>query len=246
MKTTINRRDLYNIERLMWKLVKPSELPKTVSCVSGSDGLTFSALCCNAVLSISVPSDDEVEAFSLPWSVVKEFAARKNDYLDIELNGSNITLSWSVKGVPQTRTIQSLDVNTELPPLPDKTTAHSLPKLFDAMLNAGRCVDADNKRYSLGGICFRGEKSQILSTDGRQALVQENFEFPFENDVLCPVSKFFRSKELRECGDSVALGATEDWVYFQHNRPEVGCLPIFVSLFISKTFYKGELKCLSN
>jgi len=215
MKTVLNRRDLYLIERIMWKLVKPSELPATVSVESCSGGLTYTAFSNNAVLTITAPCDDDVKPSTLPWTIIKEFAAKKNDYIDLDVNDEDVTLSWSVKGISQTKTIVSLGSTDKLlPPLPESTTAHSF-KLFDALLDAGRCVDADNKRYSLGGICFRGEKSQILSTDGRQALIQDGFSFPFDDDVLCPVSKIFASKELREIGDSIEFGATDEWVYFK-------------------------------
>ena len=63
---------------------------------------------------------------------------------------------------------------------------------------------------------MRGEKSQVLSTTGTQLLVQEGFEFPWKDDVICPVAKIFGAKELKEIDtDEILLGYVEPgWVYF--------------------------------
>ena len=82
MKTIINRLDLHRFERLVSKIAKPSELPATVSFALCSDGMMFSAFCAGAALTLTVPSgDDVVEPFTLPWATVKEFAAKRNEYI---------------------------------------------------------------------------------------------------------------------------------------------------------------------
>jgi DNA polymerase III sliding clamp (beta) subunit (PCNA family) len=45
-------------------------------------------------------------------------------------------------------------------------------------------------------------------------LIQDGFDLPFYDDVLCPASKIFASKELREIGDAVNIGLDGDWLYF--------------------------------
>ncbi len=101
-----------------------------------------------------------------------------------------------------------------MPSKPDKFGTFQAP-LFDALVDAGKCVDADNTRYSLGAICLRGKKAQIISTDGRQALIQDGFAFPWEGDVLCPVSKIFGAKEFRKIEDTVMVGSKDQWVFFE-------------------------------
>ena len=215
MKISLNRFDLFRFERLISKLVKQSELPQIVSFAPCSDGLQLTAFCNGAVLTLTVPVSGNVESFTLPWATVKEFASKRSDSLNLDVNGKDVTLSWNTNGIPQSKTVQSQRPTDKLlPPLPDKTTVHSTA-LFDALVDAGRCVEPNNRQYSLGGICFRGAKSQIVSSDGKQALFQDGFSFPFESDVLCPVTKIFASKELRELGDTVKTGVTSDYVYFQ-------------------------------
>ena len=97
MKTIINRFDLYRFERLMSKLVRPSELPQTASFALCADGLQLTALCNGAALTLTVPSAGEVEPFTLPWSTVKEFSSKKNDYIDAIVNGKVVRRSGQTR-----------------------------------------------------------------------------------------------------------------------------------------------------
>ncbi len=221
MKTFLNRSDLYRFERLVSKLVKPTELPATISFAPCSDGLQFAAFCDAAVLTLTVPSNDAVnrpsatDPFTLPWTIVKEFATKKNDDIGLDVNDKTVSLSWNVNGIPQQKSVPSLGLTDKRPPAKqDNTITHSIA-LFDALQDAAKCVDAENTRYSLGSICLRGSKAQIVSTDGRQALIQDGFSFSWENDVLCPVTKIFGAKELRELGDTVKVGFEDHWIFFQ-------------------------------
>ena len=142
------------------------------------------------------------------------FGAKKNHYVDLELKGKDVALSWTENGIPRTKIVSSLGLTDKrLPSKPTKTASYSF-QLFNAMVDAAKCAETENKRFALASICFRDANSQIISTDGRQAFIQEGFDFPFDNDVLCPVSKIFASKELREIGETVKVGAEGDYVYF--------------------------------
>ncbi len=214
MKTTLNRSDLFRFERLVSRLVKSSELPTTIAFAPCSDGLQFAAFTDAAVLTLTVPSTDTPAPFTLPWATVKEFASKKNGTIDLDVNGNTVALSWNVNGVPQHRSLQSLGLTDKrLPSMSENLIVHPIT-MFDVLVDAGKCVDPDNSRYSLGSICLRGSKAQIISTDGRQALIQDGFAFPWREDVLCPVSKIFGSKELRECSDTAKVGFEGHWVFF--------------------------------
>ncbi len=215
MKTFINRFDLYRFERLVSKLVKPTDHPATISFAPCSDGLQFAAFTDVAVLTLTVPTSDVVEPFTLPWATIKEFASKKNDEIGLDVNNNTVTLLWNVNGVPQQKSVPSIGMTDKrLPTMPENLVDHPITLLY-ALSDAAKCVDAENTRYSLGSICLRGSKAQIVSTDGRQALTQDGFLFPWESDVLCPVSKIFGSKELREFGDTVRIGFEENWIMFE-------------------------------
>ena len=144
MKTIINRLDLHRFERLVSKLAKPSELPATISVSPCFEGVQLTAACTNAVLTYTVPFDGDFEAFTMPWTTIKEFAAKKHEYLDLDVRSKDVTLSWNLNGIPQTKTVPSLGrTDKQLPSKPDKTTTHSTA-LFDAIVDAGRCVEVEN------------------------------------------------------------------------------------------------------
>ena len=219
MKTIINRFDLYRFERLVSKLVKPSDLPAVALIASCPEGLLFMAFCNGAMLSYTVPTHSDTDPFTLPWQTLKELAQKKHDTIQFDVNGKDVTLSWNDNGIPQRKIVESSDLGDKrFPQKAEKTVAYSF-KLFDAMIEAAKCVDDNSVRYALGAICLRGANNQIISTDGRQALIQDDYEFSFDNDVLCPVSRIFTSKELRELSETVKLGVKDDWVYFN-----VGCV----------------------
>ncbi len=215
MKTTLNRSDLYRFERLVSKLVKPSELPATIAFASCSDDLQFVAFTDAAMLTFTVPYVEASDPFTLPWATVKELASKKNGEVGLDMNDKSVTVSWNVNGIPQRKTVPSLGLlNKRFPTKPESTVTHSIA-LFDALHDAVKCVDPENTQYSLGSICLRGSKAQVISTDGRQALLQDGFSFPWENDVLCPVAKIFGSKELRECDDTARIGFESEWIMFE-------------------------------
>ncbi len=215
MKTFVNRSDLYRFERLVSRLVKSSDLPTTIAFAPCADGLQIAAFSGTAVLTLTAPSIDVIEPFTLPWATVKEFASKKNDSISIDVNGNTVSLSWNVNGIPQQKTVPSIGlIDKRLPTTPDNTVAHPI-SMFDALADAGKCVDSENSRYSLGSICLRGSKAQIVSTDGRQALIQDGFSFPWENDVLCPATKIFGTKELQNRTDTVRIGFEGGWIMFE-------------------------------
>lgn len=215
MQTTINRYDVHVFERLVSKLMRPSELPQTVPFAPCSEGLQFVAFGKDAVLRMTTHSEDTVEPFTLPWSATKQLASRKREPGEVQVEGDSVSVTYSLGGVPQHVTYPSPGLTeNRLPPKPDNIVAHDI-SILDALCDAGKCVDSDNSRYSLGAICLRAAKSQIITTDGRQALMQEGYTFPWSDDVLCPVSKIFASKELRELSDAVHVGYENDWLYFE-------------------------------
>ena len=215
MKTTITRYDVYLFERLTSKLFKSGDMPQTVSFSPSTAGLQHIVYGTDAVLCMTTPMDEFVDPFTLPWAVIKELASKKRDSVALEVEGNSVSVIYSLGGVPQHRTFPSLGLTDKrLPNVPDNTVAHSIT-MFDALTDAGKCVDPENSKYSLGAVCLRGSKAQIVSTDGRQALIQDGFAFPWTDDVLCSVSKIFTSKEIREFGDTVRIGFEDDWILFE-------------------------------
>ncbi len=69
-----------------------------------------------------------------------------------------------------------------------------------------------------------------VATDGRQMLLQDGFEFPWDDDVLIPRTKVFGSDELPQ-DKPVAIGKTDDWVAVR-----VGAWTIWMKIEKKKRF----------
>jgi|GEM_PF-3309975 len=214
MQITLHRSDLYRFERLVNKLVRPSELPTAIMFSPCPGGIMLTAFCENAVMSMIVPDVNITTSFSLPWSALKELMSKKDDgHVDFDVTDVQITATWSVNGIPQCREyIPPKLTGKRIPTMPENSVTHSM-QLFDVLADAAKCTEAESARNPLGGICLRGRK--VIATDGRQAFLHDGFAFPWENDVLCPTSRIFGSKEIREFSDVIQVGVIGDQIGFQ-------------------------------
>jgi len=209
MALTINQLDLYRFERLVSKLTKPSE-PPMVRFIPCNDDITLAAFCKDAILTMTVDKTGFIDPFSLSWDTIKTLSAKK--YIDMTFTLEEDTVHVQI-GEEQRWVPREKQVNT-LPSNPPTTVTHS-KELLDAIQSASKCTDPNSMRFALGGVCLRGEKSQILATTGTQLLVQEGFEFPWDNDVICPTAKILACKALTEIDSEVLLGYVDSgWVYF--------------------------------
>lgn len=226
MRTNINRYDIFTFERLASKLFKSLDLRHDVFFTRSNDGVRISTSTNDSDLSFTISECEISQSFTLPWSFIKEVAAKKHDTLTLEIQGSDISATYSLGGVPQHRTFP-LQQGFAFPVFPSLKNSVTFPNtIFDALQDASKCVDPDNARYSLGAICLRGERSQIMSTDGRQALMQDGFAFPWDHDVLCPVSKVFGAKELRDNSTTVNIGFENEKLCFEAGNIAFSFSPI--------------------
>jgi hypothetical protein len=90
--------------------------------------------------------------------------------------------------------VQQADVPT--PPLLPETMAEITHLVLAALHEAGRTAAREQVRYALTRTQVRGSAGTIVATDGKQALVQGGFTFPFPEDVLVPAIPVFGCKEL--------------------------------------------------
>jgi len=220
MTMTLKQSDLYRFERLVSKLCKPSDNP-TIAFLPHGGKLRLCAFAPSATLSMLVPRDDFADAFAMRWSDFKTVAAAKK--------GTDVTFELQ-KGAVRVRADEVLhhfltSKKLDTPPhCPSQTATHSKTRLFDALTNAARCVDQNSVRNALTGICLRGATKQIVSTSGIQLLVQNGFDISTwgKTDVVCPVSKIFGSKELKEIDtDEVLIGLVAEHVYFSVGDVEI-------------------------
>ena len=219
MTLTLKMTDLLLFRTLVGKLSKPSE-PPMVCFIPGSTGLKLAAFTKDATLVMSAFKQGFIDPFAIQWDAVKELTDKKMDVGVTFTPQKDSTIHVEYAGGQRWYAIDK-KVNT-LPKTPSQTVTHS-KRLVEAIQLASRCTDSENPRYAIGGICFRSEKSQIISTSGSQALVQDNFQFPWDSDVLCPTSRIFACKDLfKSAGtDEVLLGQVDGSIYFRFGTIEL-------------------------
>ena len=213
MTITITRQNVCRFERLVSKLFSTGEIPSIVSCTNFGGQFRMTAIGKEKSLAMKIDGPNETASFDMDWSTMKEIATRKTGIVYFDADGR--TVFWENNGIPQQKPVTVTgNGGNSLPMIPAKVESIS-PGILDAIALGTRCVDPDNTRYALGNICLRGGTNQVLSTDGRQAFFQDGYPFPWSDDMLCPVSKIFASKELRESAESVRIGGDKEMLFFE-------------------------------
>ena len=211
---SLKQSDLYRFERLMSKLMKSSAIAPMVHFIPNGGSIKLLASTDNAILTMSTPRDGFLDLFSMQWRDFKTFAVKKDKDVEFALEKNAVVVRC--EGISQ-RFLMGKNANKTPLGQPTQTSTFPKDRLLDALTNAGRCVDKDSIKSALAGICLRGTTSQIVSTTGAQLLAQDGFKFDVwgKSDVICPISKIFGSKELKEIDtDEIELGLICDHVYF--------------------------------
>ena len=93
-------------------------------------------------------------------------------------------------------------------PLPRPRVVKSLPAPFvTALHEASRTACRENGRFALSRVQVRGQKGQVIATDGKVAVIFSQFSFPFAEDLLIPAIPLFGCPELRDSKE-VRVGRT--------------------------------------
>ena len=79
------------------------------------------------------------------------------------------------------------------------------------MREATLTASDESSRFALGCLQFRGERQQIVATDGLQLLIQRGFILPWEEDLLVEKNALFSGKDLLGISP-VGLGRTSDHI----------------------------------
>lgn len=211
----ITRQNVCRFERLVSKLFPTNGIPQRIFIENTENGSRMIATGKEHSIVMTVPGSNENVSFAIHWQAVKEIMARKVGLVEFNVSNGSATVTWENNGIPQQKAIDVVDRDmNSLPALPTRLEEIT-PRILDAIVSGSRCVDPENTRYSLGSLCLRAQTSQVISTDGRQAFIQDGYVFPWEDDVLCPVSKIFASKELRESIRSVKIGTDKEYLVFE-------------------------------
>ncbi len=190
--------------------------PSPAVCFSsGPDGLSVQAVRSPVAVEYHAAGDYPLESIVVPLEALAQCAGRSDDVVTLERHDEGAIIRWTDEGVPQLVQCDLLEAGT-LPRFPtsQSAVADNPPSLLAALEDAVATTDPDAGRYALNHVQLRGEKGEIVSTDGRQLLIQRGFSFPWNDGLLILGSPVFGCKELAQ-GSSLKVAQSEDWIGFR-------------------------------
>ncbi|MBN70216.1 MAG: hypothetical protein CME32_13165 [Gimesia sp.] len=144
-----------------------------------------------------------------PFGLLRCCHGPRADLVQIQRQDQAVQVEWQEAGIPQSMEYPTAECR-EFPALPDKLDRNA-SRLMDALRDACETATDDSARYALDHLQLRGSAGQVISTDGRQLLIQDGFQFPWEGELLVPANRLLCSREMRR-GKSVEIGRTTEWV----------------------------------
>ena len=147
-----------------------------------------------------------------PFGLLRCCHGVKSDQVQLQVENDKVRAEWQDAGIPQS--IEYPVVECEgFPELPDQLECNE-SRLMVALGDACETATTDSARYALDHLQLRGSEGQVISTDGRQLLIQDDFQFPWEGELLVPANRLLCCRELRR-SKSVDVGSTAEWVVFR-------------------------------
>jgi hypothetical protein len=182
-------------------------------CRAGPGGLLVQAGRGGVAVCYRQPGRRPPDALAFRADVLAGFEGRSADPVNLEVAGAGRGLArWSDAGVPRALEFDAVTADSvpDLPGPPRQWTP--MPAGFLAALGeAARTAARDSTRLALSRVQLRGQRGDVVATDGRQLLAWGGFPFPWAEALLVPRVPAFGGRELAGAGD-VAVGRTQGHV----------------------------------
>lgn len=138
-----------------------------------------------------------VESCLVPFVALDQVAGKSSTPVYFSKSPLGVEAQWDDGAFPQ-RKIFPVDEKSYRPPFPelDWQTKLVVPGLLPALGHASQCTKGDHLRFATEKIQLRGERGEMIATDGRQALIQTGFSWPWKEDLLVPGLALFGSREF--------------------------------------------------
>ncbi|MFO0865663.1 MAG: hypothetical protein U0744_13590 [Gemmataceae bacterium] len=132
---------------------------------------------------------------ALRWNEFLKVLSQGRDGL--ELDPAEGTARWSDRGVPRSGNIEPVADSAADMDVPSSWHDASSEMLAALAAAHGLC-SPERTRFATDRICLRGDRGQIVATDGHQLLLWDGFEFPWSDDLLIAAFPMLDVPELRE------------------------------------------------
>lgn len=199
------------------RLLKASSpsVPPFVRITADGDGVRLQSQHTSISVSLLIPGASPAASCAVPAQLIVDCSHTRPDEVTLALRGDRILANWMERDLPVERDYDAIPLEP-LPPVPALPTAwaENPSTLLDAFRQGMRSTDPDSTRYALGCVQLDGSQGTLTATDGRQALLQGGFQFPWAEQLLIPAGKLFESAALpRE--SAVQIGRTDEHVVLQ-------------------------------
>ena len=180
---------------------------------TGPGGMRVRAKLGDAAVEYLSPDPQTQNAMWTTFELLGDVEARRDDPVQLEaLGDGRVATGWRDGDVPQMTQYEAVTPSDadSFPKMPGKITENPA-RLLRALHEAMQTTDPESVRYAFSCSRLYGKTNTVAATDGRQILIEDGFDFPWDDKVLIPRSKFFGCKELPQ-DEPVAIGKAGDWV----------------------------------
>lgn len=150
------------------------------------------------------------EGFSAPLDLLREYRGSRTSNVDWKLDGEKIDSHWLDAGVHKSLTFQAISQDSTFPETPVHWVENE-GRLVAALSIAADTVDQRSTEFALSYVCLRGQDGQVVATDGRQAIAESGFQFPWNEQCLVPLRRLLTCQKFLD-GEKVHVGKLADWV----------------------------------
>ncbi|WP_425619156.1 hypothetical protein NA78x_002891 [Anatilimnocola sp. NA78] len=193
----------------------PKQYQTAVTFAATASGLLVRARSAKVAIELSIEGEGSGDPISVPYQALTKVESHIHDWFGLTATADECEFCWVEAGIPQTLSAPALE-SGEWPELPVEQSANS-PELLAALVEATATTAPESRRFALGCVQFRGTGGQLTATDGRQALVQEGFTFPWPDDVLAARCLAFRKLRVGT-NEKLLVGRTADWLVIRAPR----------------------------
>ena len=210
---TLTRRDIKALRIVCRQTLNMTRRDEPLVHLRGrSDGLTVR--CANNRGAVEWHAAGELPDWDVwvPWTLFSDCEGNKHDPVRLQRHDEETLLaSWSEDGVSRVRQYEIGTPEECDAPLTPESLRSNDPSLLAALREAMETVDADATRYATNCVQLDGEQGRAAATDSRQLLIQDGFDFPWDDKILLPHSKVFGSSWLPQ-NEPVQVAKTEHWL----------------------------------
>jgi hypothetical protein len=192
---------------------RPRDMSLPIRITAEGDTVTLTAHLLDVVVALRVPAAKPGSgSVVLPLADVERFEGTGPDVVTLgPIGPKKVTIAWDEGTHQRSAEFDIITTNREWPEQPEHLI--SLPPTFpQALHEAGRTAARESGKYAVEGVQIKGKAGQVIATDGKQALIQGGYTFPFTEDLLIPAVPFFGAKEVGE-ERAVSIGRSDKWLF---------------------------------